>query len=100
MKRQPMQPIVMDSGVVHFQENAIVRFLVDWARERGMSLNELALMPFRDDDRMQLAQLIGYSVSGFGDLSYARRDVVDAADALADKLLMRHKRAARKKVSK
>ena len=36
---------------------------------------------------MQLAQLIGYSVSGFGDLSYADRDVVRRADRKTEKLI-------------
>ena len=67
----PLQPIEFDRhGVARFRGNAIVRFLLDWASERGMSLNDLALIPFSDDDRAQFAQLIGYSVSGWGDLHY------------------------------
>lgn len=85
----PMQPIVLDpDGVPRFKANAIVRFLVEWCRERGMGLNELAEMDFSDDDRGQLAQLIGYSVSGFGELSYADPAAVAAADAAA--AAMRH----------
>ena len=33
-------------------------------------MNALACLPFSDDDRMQFAQLIGYSVSGGTGLSY------------------------------
>jgi hypothetical protein len=36
---------------------------------------------------MQLAQLIGYSVSGYGDLSYASRKSVRLADEIAEKLI-------------
>lgn len=76
----PMQPVYLDeAGVVRFRENAIVRTLLDYASARGLSLNELAVMPFSAEDRMQLAQLIGYSVSGYGELSY----VTDASFAEA-----------------
>jgi hypothetical protein len=33
-------------------------------------MNKLALMKFSDEDREQFAQLIGYSLSGFSELSY------------------------------
>lgn len=88
--RHPMQPIELDeTGTPRFKVNEIVRFLVDWGRSRGMGLNELAAMPFKREDFEQLAQLIGYSVSGFGDLSYASDEVVEAADKEASRLLER-----------
>lgn len=34
-------------------------------------MNLLAAMEFTDEDRQQFAQLIGYSVSGYGELPYA-----------------------------
>lgn len=72
---KPMQPIVVDKhSVPRFQENAIVSYLLDWASSRGCSLNDLALLPFSDADREQFAQLIGYSVSGYGDLPYVSDD--------------------------
>jgi len=72
MKRQhPVQPLVRDHlGVVRFKENKIVSHLLDWASSRGMSLNEIAMMDFDREDRQQLAQLIGYSIGGYGELSY------------------------------
>ncbi len=83
----PMQPIhVATDGVIRFRGNAIVRLLLDWCSARGLTLNDLAVMPFSDDDFMQLAQLLGYSVSGFGDLSYADPDTVQKADAIAAEL--------------
>lgn len=88
MAKQPMQPIVLDAqGTVRFQSNAIVRFLVDVAGLKGMDLNALAVMPFSIEDRNQLAQLIGYSVSGFGDLSYADPAIVAMAVTDANALL-------------
>lgn len=81
----PMQPIIQDdSGVIRFQKNAIVRFLLDAG---PFDMNQIALMPFTQEDREQFAQLIGYSVSGFGELSYASAESVAKADQLADEIL-------------
>lgn len=78
--RQPIQPIVVDAhGVKRFRANEIVRYLLDNGR---IDLNRLAVLPFSADDREQFAQLIGYSVSGFGDLSYVRGDTLDVIDAM------------------
>jgi hypothetical protein len=83
---QPMQPVVLDEdGIARFQGNKIVAFLCDWAAARGMGMNEMAAMLFSDEDRSQFAQQIGYSVSGYGDLSYAVD--VEKADEAVRKLL-------------
>lgn len=86
--RHPMQPIIlMQEGkqtVARFKRNAIVRFLLDAG---PFDLNQLALMDFSDEDRAQLAMLIGYSVSGFGDLDYVSRQQVREADAQVEALL-------------
>ena len=64
----PMQPVALDDkGVARFKQNAIVRFLLDAG---PFDLNRLAVMPFSDEDRMQFAQLIEYSVGGYEELSY------------------------------
>jgi len=64
----PAQSIVHDSnGIVRFRENKIVRYLLDHG---GIDLNDLACMKFPREDQIQFAQLIGYSVLGFGTLSY------------------------------
>jgi hypothetical protein len=87
LKKHPMQPLEVDKGgVIRFKQNKIVRFLVDWASSRGMSLNDLAMLPFDDDDRTQLAQLIGYSVSGFSELSYVPNELVVKADTAASRM--------------
>ncbi len=82
MSRQPMQPIERDrQGVVRFRKNAIVRYLLGAATEAGVAdLNRLAMMSFSDEDRQQFAQLIGYSVSGYGDLFIDDRLAVAEAD--------------------
>lgn len=68
----PQQPVVMINGVKCFKENKIA----SWLLQRS-SMNELAALPFSNEDRRQFAQLIGYSVSGYLDLSYTE-DEIDA----------------------
>lgn len=72
MNPQPRQPLEIDShGVPRFRRNSIVRALLDAATAgRKMDLNAIACMDFPREDRVQLAQLIGYSLAGFGELSY------------------------------
>lgn len=72
MKKQkvphPIQPLIIDSaGVVRFKANAIVRFLLN---DGPNDMNRLALIEFSQEDREQFAQLIGYSLDGFSELSY------------------------------
>jgi hypothetical protein len=86
--RHPIQPMVTDAhGVIRFKENAIVRYLLD---NGGIDLNKIALLPFSGEDREQFAQLIGYSVSGFGDLSYVRADTLDVVDTLQQSGVYEH----------
>ncbi|HEP8722238.1 TPA: hypothetical protein VDU44_000093 [Pseudomonas aeruginosa] len=71
----PMQPLIKDDhGVARFKANKIVNHLLDYASERGCDMTELAKLQFPDEDYMQFAQLIGYSVSGYSDLSYVSDD--------------------------
>lgn len=80
--KHPMQPVITaKDGVVRFKANAIVQHLLDHG---GIDLNALAVLPFSSEDRAQFAQLIGYSVSGFGELGYAPLDVVAAADRMVE----------------
>ena len=74
----PIQPLYKDDhGVIRFKENKIVCFLVE-----RYGLNELSSLTFPDEDWEQLAQLIGYSLSGFGDLSYVRDTTCEAAEIM------------------
>jgi len=84
-KKQPNQPLVRDAhGTVRFQENAIVRYILDAG---GIDMNGIALMPFSREDREQFAQLIGYSVCGFGELPYVSDDAWDRAKRAERRLL-------------
>lgn len=63
----PMQPAETDStGVLRFKANAIIRYLLD---NGPFNLTDLANMRFDIDDWSQFMQLIGYSLSGYLDLS-------------------------------
>lgn len=76
----PVQPLITDSeGIVRFKENAIVRWLLDAG---PFDMNQIAATPFGIEDREQFAQLIGYSLSGFGDLSYVRDETYNTASLM------------------
>jgi hypothetical protein len=91
----PMQPIGLDElGTARFKENKIVRWLLDEAGEgRKVDMNRIAMMGhfggglFSKEDQMQFAQLIGYSVCGYGELGYVSDESYFAASAQADALL-------------
>lgn len=81
MKKHPIQPLLKEArGVLRFKQNAIVRHLLDHG---GIDLNQIAAMKFRREDREQFAQLIGYSLSGFSDLSYVSDETYKAAERMA-----------------
>jgi len=85
----PIQDMHIDEHeTLRFKQNKIVRFLFDAG---PFDMNALALMPFDSDDRQQFAQLIGYSVSGFGDLSYAHPETIEEADRLGRQVDMASK---------
>jgi hypothetical protein len=83
--RHPIQPVVTDQhGTYRFKANAVVLYLLEWATKRGCSMNDLACVKFDKDDRQQFAQLIGYSLSGYGELSYASDEVYETAFMMID----------------
>jgi hypothetical protein len=90
----PIQPLATDAqGVLRFKENRMVSHLLDWAQSRGMGLNEMAAMDFSQDDREQFSQLIGYSLSGYADLSYVSDATYGAAQRLAEDPAVTHMEA-------
>ena len=76
----PLQPIIMDHGVQRFRANEIVKFLLT---QGPFDLNTLAGLNFSAADREQFAMLIGYSISGIGELSYMRDETMDRIDEAA-----------------
>lgn len=92
-ERVPMQPIILVDGRPRFRANPLVRYLLD---EGPFDLNHLARLhtvtfppggetKITREDEAQFAQLIGYSVNGYGELSYALN--VGDADRKAAELL-------------
>ena len=72
------QPIIIDEdGVRRFKANKIVAFLLDAG---PFDINDLALKDFSDEDRAQFAQLIGYSVGGYWELSYVSDAMLEGVD--------------------
>lgn len=84
-KQHPMQSIYIDKdGNARFKENKIVRYMLD---RNIINMNDIASLRFSNEDRMQFAQLIGYSVDGYGDLSYVSDESYNKAVEIADKML-------------
>ena len=86
--KQPMQPIYLDpEGTPRFQQNALIRFLLDFSKTKGFGMNELGLLTnISNEDWAQFYQLIGYTVSSFGGLSGIPKELVVEADQQADGL--------------
>ena len=88
--KHPMQPVGFDSTgkVVRFKENKIVRFLLN---EGPFDLNQISSMMakdmFSEEDYTHLMQLIGYSISGYGELPTSPEDLVNEADQEADRIV-------------
>lgn len=89
----PMQPMYLDEhGRVRFVANRIVQEVLNNSSRHGYDLNAIAMTEmFTDAERMQFAQLIGYSVSGWGTLSYVSEEAYKLAQEEADKLIHEYK---------
>ena len=80
--QHPRQPIVLDEkGTPRFKGNGIIKYLFQTGK---LDLNELSVLlaqgAFPREDYAQITQLLGYSVSGWGDLSTSPPEMVEAAD--------------------
>jgi hypothetical protein len=81
----PMQPVVLDKlGTPRFKGNAIIERLF---RERRIDLNQISMWDVPVEDAEQFWQLLGYSVSGYGELSFIRPETVAKADEVVEALL-------------
>jgi len=83
-----MQPVVVAAdGVIRFKANQIISDMLDLCQKHGFGLNEIAIREYEKDDRSQLMQLIGYSVSSYGNLDCSRAKHVMRADQKAETLV-------------
>lgn len=79
--KHPIQPIEIDEhGSPRFKMNNIVRFLLD---NGPHDLNNLHIHEFSNGDWEQFAQLIGYSLSGFSELSFVSDETYAAAETMS-----------------
>ena len=77
MSSHPIQPLEdRGDGALRFKPNKIVVYLLD---NGGIDLIALAELDFPDEDWEQFAQLIGYSLRGYRELSYVTRKTSLAA---------------------
>lgn len=73
--KHPRQPAVMVGKTARYKENKIVRYVLERAKlGEKTDLNMIMILPFSNGDRRQFWQLLGYSLSGYADLSFAERD--------------------------
>jgi hypothetical protein len=78
----PLQPLYKDEkGFIRFKSNKIVRYLLD---NGPYDLNYIAGVDFSNEDREQFAQLIGYSLFGFSELSYVSDETYEVASKVAE----------------
>lgn len=88
MSKHPIQPLELDcNGTLRFKANAIIRHLLDHG---GIVLNDLARMDFSQNDREQFAQLIGYSLGGYGELGYVSDETYETAQRMHDECEPEH----------
>lgn len=67
----PNQDFVIEDDVLRFKKNQIVRDVLDYSTRCGFGLSEIAAKQYGNADMSQLFQLIGYSVSTWGGLTFA-----------------------------
>lgn len=80
--KHPMQPLILVHDVVRFKENRAVRALYDLMQDKTGVDPWVCIQQspgVERDDLIRFAQLIGYSHSGSGDLSYMDDQTWEAA---------------------
>ena len=83
-----MRPLVDVNGVIRFKRNAVVR----WLFEQGhFNLNRIPVDELPLEDVEEFWQMLGYSVSGYGELSFIRPETVAEADGAAEVILRNRK---------
>ena len=90
-QKHPDQPMVItEDDVIRFKENRIVRKLLKISSEKGFSLNEIYLDVLEGnydrEDYVQLMQLIGYSFSGYSELSCVNDEEYERAEKQYEEL--------------
>lgn len=80
---EPMQPIYVDGSTVRFRANQICEWLLDNPGRHDLTEIAQQIPSFSAADRRQFAQLIGYSVRGYRNLSYVSAEHYARAERAA-----------------
>ncbi len=90
-----MQPIYFDErGTARFRANKIVQWMVArGAAGKSFDLNTIVieLGGLDIEEHEQFNQLLGYSVSGYGDIAGMRSDTVAVADEIVEAMVAERK---------
>ena len=82
--RNPIQPLQMDDGTMRFKANHIIRDLYDFTMPKGFDMNHIVGSgKYSQDDIEQFYQLIGFSLTGFHEVSYVSDETALEASKLA-----------------
>jgi len=74
--KHPIQPVISDDGTLRFRQNLVVRYLLNTG---GLDLNDIGRQDFPKEDLEQFYQLIGCTLSVFGDMPLVSDEVYEAA---------------------
>lgn len=94
--KHPRQPIgYAEDNIIRFKPNGIIRWMLEQGGQgKKFNLNDIAMQSFSVEDRVQFWQMLGYSVSGFGDLSFVPEEEVTACDAEAAAIYEENKKVS------
>lgn len=82
LNNYPMQPLVLDEdGTLRFEANPIVEWLATEVSDMNQTAAWAAENNVPNKYREQLAQMVGYSVRGYGTLSYVSDESYNRAVA-------------------
>lgn len=82
LSNSPMQPVEIDNnGVARFRENKLVSLAID-RLPNGM--NTLRMWQATDEERTQVAQLVGYTIGGYAELDYVSDEAYLRAEQAAE----------------
>ncbi len=83
----PIQPLEEDEhGTLRFKKNAIVCDMSKFLIDNGFGFKEISsgkCRNYQNEDLQQFAQITGYSLYGYGELSYVDEEAYRTAEKMA-----------------
>ena len=83
-----MRPLVDVNGVIRFKQNAVIGWLF---KQGHLNLNRIPVDELPLEDVEEFWQMLGYSVSGYSELSFIRPETVAEVDEAAEVILRNRK---------